>query len=74
MAVMADSAPARVQATVEVRRTHTPDRRADSLFSAEARMARPQGEKRMKAARPSATMGAAMSVMTSPGGKMKVPM
>ena len=50
MAVKADSAPARVQATVEVRRTHTPDRRAESAFSAVARMARPQGENRMKAA------------------------
>src|SRR5580658_3685892 len=74
MAVKADSAPARVQATVDVRRTHTPDNRADSEFSAEARMARPQGENRMKAASPSATMGATMRVTTSPGGKRKVPM
>ena len=35
MAVKADSTPARVQATVEVRRTHTPDSRADSVFSAD---------------------------------------
>ena len=40
-----------VQATVEVRRTQIPDKRADSAFSAMARMARPHDEKRMKAAR-----------------------
>ena len=73
-AVIADSTPAIVHATVEVRRTHTPDSRADSVFSAEARMASPQGENRMKAARPSATIGATMSVMTSPGGNKKLPM
>ena len=74
MAVKADSTPARVQATVEVRRTHTPDSRADSAFSAVARMARPHGENRMKAARARATTGATMRVMTSPGEKRKVPM
>ena len=40
MAVTADSAPASVHATVEVRRTHTPDSRADSAFSADG----PHGE------------------------------
>src|SRR5579863_10297076 len=74
MAVNADNAPARVQATVDVRRTQTPESRADSEFSAEARMARPHGEKRMKAARPRATMGATMRVTTSPGPNRKVPM
>ena len=74
MAVIADNAPARVQATVEVRRTQTPDSRADSEFSAEARMARPHGENRMNAASPSATIGATMRVTTSPGAKRNVPM
>ena len=37
----ADSAPATVQAKVEVRRTHTPDSRAESAFSDMARMASP---------------------------------
>ena len=41
MAVMAESAPAMVHATVDVRRTQTPERRADSVFSAIARIARP---------------------------------
>ena len=39
-----------VQATVEVRRTHTPDSRADSAFSAMARMASPHDENRTNAA------------------------
>ena len=50
MAVNADSTPASVQATVEVRRTQTPDRRAESAFSDMARMARPHGEYLMNAA------------------------
>ncbi len=74
MAVKAERAPARVQATVEVRRTQTPDSRADSVFSAEARMARPQWENRMNAARPRATTGATTRVTTSPGGKRNEPM
>ena len=51
MAVKADRTPASVQAMVEVRRTHTPDSRAESAFSAMARMARPHGDHLMKAAR-----------------------
>ena len=43
----ADSTPAMIQVTVEVRRTQTPDSRAESAFSAVARMASPQGENRM---------------------------
>ena len=69
MAVKAESTPARVQARVEVRRTHTPESRAESAFSDMARMARPHGENRMKAARARATTGATMSVSTSPGVK-----
>ena len=67
MAVKAESTPARVQATVEVRRTQTPDSRAESAFSDMARMASPQGENRMKAARARATTGATIRVSTSPG-------
>ena len=55
MAVNADSTPATVQAMVDVRRTHTPDRRAESAFSATARMARPQGDHLTKTASPMAT-------------------
>ena len=71
-AANADSAPAKVQATVEVRRTHTPDRRAESAFSDMARMARPHGENLMNAATDSATIGATMSVSTSPGVNVKL--
>ncbi len=67
IAVKADSTPATVQATVEVRRTQMPDRRAESAFSAMARMASPQGDHLTKTARPMATMGATISVITSPG-------
>ena len=74
MAVTADKPPAMVHATVDVRRTQTPESRADSEFSAEARMARPHGENRMNNARPSATIGATMSVRTSPGVMISVPM
>ena len=52
---------------MEVRRTHTPDSRAESAFSAMARMARPHGDHLMKAASPMATRGAATSVSTWPG-------
>ena len=65
----ADSRPARIQATVEVRRTHTPDSRAESAFSAVARMARPQGDHWTNAARAMATSGATTSVSTWPGVK-----
>ena len=67
MAAKADSTPARVQVTVEVRRTHTPDRRAESAFSAMARMASPQGDHLTKPARAMATMGATTRVTTCPG-------
>ena len=69
MAVKADSTPATVQAMVEVRRTQTPDSRAESAFSAMARMARPHGDHLTNAARPMATTGAATRVMTWPGGE-----
>ena len=69
MAVKADSTPATIQATVEVRRTHTPDSRAESAFSAMARMASPQGDHLTKAARAMATTGAVTSVITCPGGE-----
>ena len=72
-AVTADRAPARVHATVDVRRTHTPDNRADSEFSAMARMASPHDENRMKAARAITTTGATIRVRTSPGEKRNVP-
>ena len=65
MAVIAESTPAMVHATVEVRRTQTPDSRADSVFSAMARMASPHGENRMNAARARVTIGATMRVSTS---------
>ena len=71
MAVKAESTPARVQVNVEVRRTQTPDNRAESAFSDMARMARPQGENLMKAARARATTGATIRVRTSPGLKTK---
>ena len=67
MAVKAESTPASVQATVEVRRTHTPDSRAESAFSAMARMARPHGDHLTKAARAMATIGATIRVSTWPG-------
>ncbi len=59
------------QVMVEVRRTHTPDSRAESAFSAVARMARPHGERRMNSARAIATIGATIRVSTWPGVKRK---
>ncbi len=73
MAVKAESTPARVQAMVEVRRTQTPERRAESAFSDIARMASPHGDHLTKAARARATTGATMRVSTSPGEKTKPP-
>ena len=67
MAVKAESTPATVQATVEVRRTQTPERRAESAFSAMARMASPQRDHFTKTARAMATSGATMRVSTWPG-------
>src|ERR1700691_5058411 len=69
MAVKAESTAASVQAMVDARRTHTPDRRAESAFSDMARMAKPHGEYRMKRAKAMATMGATMRVRTAPGEK-----
>ena len=68
-AVKADSTPAIVQATVEVRRTQTPERRAESPFSAMARMASPQVERLTNKASPIATIGATTRVITCPGVK-----
>ncbi len=73
-AVKAESTPAMVHATVEVRRVQTPDRRAESRFSAMARMARPHVDQRTSAARPMATRGATTRVITSPGVKTYEPM
>ena len=67
MAVKADRSPASIHATFEVRRTQTPERRAESLFSVVARMARPQGDHRTKATRARATRGATIRASTSPG-------
>ena len=67
MAVKAESTPATVQATVEVRRTHTPDSRAESAFSAMARMASPQRDHLTNTARATATIGATIRVITWPG-------
>ena len=72
-AAKAESTPATVQATVDVRRVHTPDRRAESRFSAMARMARPQVDHLTRAAKPMATRGATTRVITSPGLNTKVP-
>ncbi len=73
MAVIAESTPAMVQATVEVLRTHTPDSRAESLFSAMALMASPQGENWKNAASARAASGATISVRTSPDWNRKLP-
>ena len=67
MAVKADSTPATVHAVVDVRRTHTPDRRAESAFSAMARMASPHGDHFTSTASPMATMGAATRIISCPG-------
>ena len=69
----ADSAPATVQVSVEVRRIHTPDRRAESAFSDIARMASPHEVKRTDSTRIAVTMGATMRVSTSVGVMMKGP-
>src|ERR1700722_19068702 len=73
MAVKAESAPATVQVTVEVRRIHTPERRAESAFSHIARMARPQEVKRTARTRAMVTSGATMRVSTSVEVMMKGP-
>ena len=69
----ADSAPATVQVSVEVRRIHTPERRAESAFSDMARMDRPHEVKRTASTRTTVTMGATMSVSTSVGVMMNGP-
>ena len=73
MAVKAESAPATVQVTVEVRRIHTPERRAESAFSDMARMARPQEVKRTARTSAMVTSGATMRVSTSVEVMMKGP-
>src|SRR6516162_7406485 len=73
MAVKADSAPATVQVSVEVRRIHTPERRAESAFSDMARMESPHGVSRTARTRAAVTMGATMSVSTSVGVMTKPP-
>ncbi len=65
MAVTADNSAASTHASVDVRRTQTPARRAESAFSAIARMARPCGERAKKSASASAASGATISVSTS---------
>ena len=73
MAVKAESAPATVHVSVEVRRIHTPESRAESAFSDIALMLRPQLVERTASAKVTATIGATMRVSTSPGEKMVVP-
>src|SRR5271163_2463054 len=73
MAVKAESAPATVQVIVEVRRIHTPERRAESAFSDMARMARPHEVKRTASTNATVTIGATMSVSTSVDVMMKGP-
>ena len=73
MAVKAESAPATVQVSVEVRRIHTPESRAESAFSDMARMVRPQLVVRTAIARTMATIGATIRVRTSAGVKMVDP-
>src|SRR3982074_2449245 len=50
IAVIVERAPAIIHATVDIRRTHTPDRRAESAFSAIARNANPYRENRRNSA------------------------
>ena len=61
----ADSAPATVHVIVDVRRIHTPERRAESAFSDMARMASPHEVIRTARTSASVTSGATMSVSTS---------
>ena len=74
MALKAESAPAIVHVNVEVRRIHTPERRAESAFSDMARMDRPQLVERTATASAMATMGATIRVSTCAGVKITVPM
>src|SRR5580658_5464619 len=69
----AERAPATIQVSVDVRRIHTPDSRAESAFSDMARMERPHGVVRTATARAMATIGATINVSTSPGVKMTEP-
>ena len=73
MAVKAESAPATTQVKVDVRRTHTPERRAESAFSDMARMDRPHGVQRTATTRARTTSGATMRVSTSAGVQMTDP-
>ena len=65
IAVTAESNAASTHAKVDVRRTHTPARRAESAFSAIARMASPCGDRAKNSARARAQSGATISVSTS---------
>ena len=69
----AESAPATVQVSVEVRRIHTPESRAESAFSDMARMERPQEVKRTASTRATVTIGATIKVSTSVGVMMNGP-
>src|ERR1700679_2214784 len=67
MALKAESAPATTQVRVEVRRTQTPESRAESAFSDMARMDRPHGVQRTATTRARTTTGATINVSTSAG-------
>ncbi len=69
----AESAPATVQVRVDVRRIHTPERRAESAFSDIARMERPQEVNRTARTKTMVTIGATISVSTSVGVMMNGP-
>ena len=69
----AESAPATVQVSVEVRRIHTPESRAESAFSDMARMERPHGVSRTASTSAAVTSGATISVSTSVGVMTKPP-
>ena len=73
MALKAESAPATIQVKVDVRRTHTPERRAESAFSDMARMDRPHGVQRTATTSAITTSGATIRVSTSDGVIRTVP-
>ncbi len=64
-AVSPDSTAASIQTTVETRLTGMPTRRADSPFSAAARMATPNEENRKNAASAAATRGTSSRIISS---------
>ena len=69
----AESAPATVQVSVDVRRIQTPESRAESAFSDMARMDSPHEVKRTARTSARVTIGATMSVSTSVGVMMNGP-